>query len=234
MNDTFSKNMAQYFVPFQIAKYRSALASSFLGFGQICANPAPAAAAIVLASLALLQSAPAQAVNLVTNGDFETGNLSGWTNLGGNQGVGVYGLGGNNTNVAYFPSSSQLGFIAQSVTTIAGQNYVLSYDFFSNGSIPNQFQVKVNNTTLFDQENIPEQTAFTPYSFNFVGTGLDTIQFGGRHFSYVLVLDNVVVDAAASTAVPEPFTIIGTLVGGTMAVRMRKKLKSKIDPCRGL
>jgi streptogramin lyase len=29
-----------------------------------------------------------------------------------------------------------------------------------------------------------------------------------------------------STAVPEPFTVIGTLVGGTAAIRMRKKLKS--------
>ena len=29
-----------------------------------------------------------------------------------------------------------------------------------------------------------------------------------------------------STAVPEPFTIIGTLVGGTAALRMRKKLKA--------
>jgi hypothetical protein len=30
----------------------------------------------------------------------------------------------------------------------------------------------------------------------------------------------------ATTAVPEPFTIIGTLIGGTAAVRMRKKLKA--------
>jgi hypothetical protein len=29
-----------------------------------------------------------------------------------------------------------------------------------------------------------------------------------------------------TTAVPEPFTIIGTLIGGTAAVRMRKKLKA--------
>ncbi len=34
------------------------------------------------------------------------------------------------------------------------------------------------------------------------------------------------VNASASTAVPEPFTIIGTLVGGTAALRMRKKLKA--------
>jgi hypothetical protein len=31
---------------------------------------------------------------------------------------------------------------------------------------------------------------------------------------------------STSTAVPEPFTIIGTLVGGTAALRMRKKLNS--------
>ena len=32
--------------------------------------------------------------------------------------------------------------------------------------------------------------------------------------------------APTATAVPEPFTIVGTLVGGTAALRMRKKLKS--------
>jgi hypothetical protein len=31
---------------------------------------------------------------------------------------------------------------------------------------------------------------------------------------------------ANTTAVPEPFTIVGTLIGGTAALRMRKKLKS--------
>ena len=29
-----------------------------------------------------------------------------------------------------------------------------------------------------------------------------------------------------ATAVPEPFTIVGTLIGGTAALRMRKKLKA--------
>ncbi len=41
-------------------------------------------------------------------------------------------------------------------------------------------------------------------------------------------LDNFRFGTAAnvSTSVPEPFTVIGTLVGGTVALRMRKKLKS--------
>jgi hypothetical protein len=46
---------------------------------------------------------------------------------------------------------------------------------------------------------------------------------------YVSLFDNVTfgtASASAATAVPEPFTVIGTLVGGTAALRMRKKLKA--------
>ena len=39
-----------------------------------------------------------------------------------------------------------------------------------------------------------------------------------------VLFDNVSLNTA--TLVPEPFTIIGTLVGGKAALRMRKKLKS--------
>lgn len=45
----------------------------------------------------------------------------------------------------------------------------------------------------------------------------------------ISLLDNVKFGTAnptASTSVPEPFTVIGTLVGGTAALQMRKKLKS--------
>ena len=37
---------------------------------------------------------------------------------------------------------------------------------------------------------------------------------------------NIFAYQSSSTAVPEPFTIVGTLVGGTAALRMKKKLKS--------
>ncbi|WP_157260131.1 PEP-CTERM sorting domain-containing protein [Chamaesiphon minutus] len=48
-------------------------------------------------------------------------------------------------------------------------------------------------------------------------------------FAYSKLFDNLTFSTAsptAATSVPEPFTIIGTLVGGTAALRMRKKLKS--------
>jgi hypothetical protein len=63
-----------------------------------------------------------------------------------------------------------------------------------------------------------------------------TNQIAGLQFSLVgaepfgFAIDNVQftvgVDAPSATAVPEPFTIVGTLIGGSAAMRMRKKLKS--------
>jgi hypothetical protein len=45
-------------------------------------------------------------------------------------------------------------------------------------------------------------------------------------FPYVSLGITLGYDAPTPTAVPEPFTVIGTIVGGTAALRMRKKLKS--------
>jgi thermolabile hemolysin len=40
------------------------------------------------------------------------------------------------------------------------------------------------------------------------------------------IIGNLALSTVAPTAVPEPFTIIGTIVGGAVALRMRKKLKA--------
>jgi hypothetical protein len=188
-------------------------------FSHVLQTLALTATTVAASSFAILQSAPAQAANLVTNGDFETGDFTGWTVNASSTGV---QNGANSTYTAYLGTVGGLGTLSQILTTVVGETYTLSYDFFSDGGIPNQFQVQVNGTILFDQTNIPAQ-AFTPYSFNFVGTGSDTIQFNELNNPSYLQLDNVVVDVAA---VPEPFTIVGSLVGGTAALRMRNKLKS--------
>ena len=189
-------------------------------------QPLALTATTVVTSFSLLQSSPAQAANLITNGGFETGNFTGWTN-DGSQSVGITSpaLSNNGTNVAYFGKVGSLGFISQTVATTAGQNYQLSYQLYSDGQTPNEFQVQVDNNTLFDQINIAGQP-FTTYNFNFVGTGSDTIKFGGRNDPTWLQLDNVAVNAIAATSVPEPFTVVGTLIGATAAIRMRKKLKA--------
>jgi thermolabile hemolysin len=40
------------------------------------------------------------------------------------------------------------------------------------------------------------------------------------------LIGNLAFNTVSPTAVPEPFTIIGTIIGGTAAIRMKKKLKS--------
>jgi hypothetical protein len=199
-------------------------------------NPISLTATAAIASVALLQSAPAQAVNLINNGNFETGDFTGWdvpiTNTFTVVGIST----ANSTNVAFFSAFESLDTISQTIATTPGQTYQLSYDFLSDTGEPNpgginEFQVNIINSnrtnTLFSQLNIPATPASTAYQFSFIGTGSDTIQFGGRHDYSAFELDNVVVTAAnAATAVPEPFTVIGTFIGGTAALRMRKKLKS--------
>ena len=58
-------------------------------------------------------------------------------------------------------------------------------------------------------------------SVEFWGTGVGEVLYAGGKIRYA----NVAIGSVSSTQVPEPFTIVGTLVGGTAAMRLRKKLK---------
>jgi hypothetical protein len=63
----------------------------------------------------------------------------------------------------------------------------------------------------------------TGNNYFLVSTGFNNSDFG----AFTTTIDGTgSVTPIASTSVPEPFTIVGTLVGGTAALRMRKKLKS--------
>ena len=59
---------------------------------------------------------------------------------------------------------------------------------------------------------------------NFVSGDLSN--FSSDDMPYISLGITLGYDAPTPTAVPEPFTVIGTIVGGTAALRMRKKLKS--------
>jgi hypothetical protein len=80
--------------------------------------------------------------------------------------------------------------------------------------------------------------------YQLIGTGEPhgTLQFTGvfdtvswRSLSYenwngfTVGIQGTAAEVFPATAVPEPFTIIGTLIGGTAAIRMRKKLNAISD-----
>jgi len=129
-------------------------------------------------SLAVLLATPALAQNLLVNGNFGTGNFSGWTQSG-NTGFTNVVPSGNGYVVSAGPIGS-LGFLSQTVATTAGTTYVLSYQLGSDGGTPNQFTAAAGATTLANQTNIPVQ-ALTPYTFDFTATSVSTlVQFGFR------------------------------------------------------
>jgi hypothetical protein len=134
--------------------------------------------------------------NIVANGGFETGNFSGWTvdasstlltNRGGFVHSGHHG--------AALRQSSALGYLSQTLPTIAGQTYLVSLwlDNPKNsiGATPNEFQVQWEGATIYDVTNLP----FLNWTnLQFTVTADDSgslLQFGFQDDPYFLGLDDV-------------------------------------------
>lgn len=191
----------------------------------------------------------ATAANIVVNGDFATGDLTGYT-LSGNSfriavGTGVGPTGGDALGIG---NSNPLGFVSQLLPTVTGTSYVLSFllnapdvSGFPAGYIADEFLVNVGGdassgsliggTTLFDETNIPAQPVpvpfdyaalFAPESFIFTANSSSTnLIFGGFNNPSFLILADVSV-----SAVPEPssLVILGAGVMGVSLMSRRRKV----------
>jgi hypothetical protein len=123
-----------------------------------------------------------------------------------------------------FSPSANLYTPVGSITAIlpAGIN-AIGFDLLNTGgSLPYIIALSNGETFSFGSSPLPSR--------KFAGfiSSLDIASISvGRGNSFFTALDNFKFGTADNTAmsVPEPFTIIGTIVGGTAAFRMRKKLK---------
>jgi hypothetical protein len=174
-------------------------------------------------ALVLAVVSSAAHANLLTNGSFETGDLSGWTanadntidvNTGYGATDGMY-----SAQLDYYKNSGAgIDYLQQSFNTIAGTTYTVDFDFEA-APFLNVVQTMVVSVTggattlaLLDVSDISNGNVlpahFSHFSTTFVANSSSaTLKFldtSPDTFNTNALIDNVVVDVISVSTVPEP------------------------------
>lgn len=187
---------------------------------------------------------------------FVAGNdIGGWTVLGGGVALLETNYSEPQNGVATFAAAQGLNSldltgggntgtnsgVQQSIATNIGEVYRLAFSVgvANSGSNPLSLYTTASTLglsidggarTLFTNSTLPAagSVGWAQYFYDFTATsGTTSIAFLNNTTSNNFVgLDDVQISTVSAASVPEPFTIIGSIVGGTAAFRMRKKLKS--------
>jgi len=183
------------------------------------------------AAMALVASAAAvsaSATELVTNGGFETGSLSGWTLTGSTDHSNVVTSPVHSGAYAYSNGAvGGAGVLSQVVNTVAGQSYDFSFWLRNEGGTPNGFTASLGNAVLQSFTNVGGSFDFTHFTGTVVAaTNGSTLSFAFRQDPSFWELDDVSLTSAVG-GVPEPASwammITGFLAAGAMIRANRRR-----------
>jgi Carbohydrate binding domain/PEP-CTERM motif len=169
----------------------------------------------------------AASANIVVNGGFETGDLSGYD---------ASSCGCDVTNSSAFVHSGNYGLsffgaghdylLSQTLATSSGTTYTI--DFFAKflGGSPNDISVTFGGVQVLDLVNQATSSVWQEYSVTGMATSSSTVlTFGLRQDPSASALDDISVNAI-TTATPEPSSwammILGFAGIGAMTYRRRK------------
>jgi hypothetical protein len=178
-------------------------------------------ATILLIAVATASATP---INIVTNGGFETGDFSGWTQLG-NTGFTAVAPGALHSGSygAVFGPVGSLGYITQDLTTIPGAIYGLSFWITGTaGTGPGVISVDWNgvNEISFGNPTFGGWTNLTVPGL--LASGASTpLKFGFQNDPGSFYLDDISVTTSSSAPTPEPatFGIAGSVLLGLGLLR---------------
>ena len=161
--------------------------------------------AIALIAFAFVPCTSVLGVNIVTNGGFETGNFTGWTQSGNLGSTGVNSTAANSGSYgAYFHPVGSLGFISQNLVTEPGATYTLSFFLTDTLAVaPNNFIASFGGMTVFSLTNVNTAVLGT-FTFNLVATSTVTpLQFGFRNDRAYWYIDDISVQRISGPGVPD-------------------------------
>lgn len=146
------------------------------------------------------------AQNLVVNGGFETGDLTGWTESGNTGYTGVSTANAHSGNYAAYlgPVGSDV-YLDQDIATTPGDTYQVTFWLMNPGGTPSDFTAKFGDATLMSLVDSSAQ-GYTEYVFDVTATSsLTDLDFAARQDPSYWYLDDVsVVDTNAPVSWSNP------------------------------
>jgi hypothetical protein len=175
--------------------------------------------------LLLFLGSPAKA-GLVVNGDFETGDLTGWTD-GGNTGWNSVSCdGGGAAGTSCYISNGAVGsfsLLSQSIPTVAGSLY--DFSFYTQNDGGGIINALFDGVTVYSEAGVGHGWTLQSFTNLLATTGSTEIQFQLRDDPGFVGLDQV--DVVGASGVPEPATgaLSGLLLLGAAGAGLVRKLR---------